>query len=103
MSNLDIDKAYECFKKLVANKPSPLYEADSRAKLIDPIFKDCLVWDENIAREEHVNKGFIDYRFQLGNTTIVVLDAKETGDHFIIPEALNKRRYKINGAISTDN
>lgn len=103
MSGLDVEQGFECFKKLISTHKFPLSEADSRAKIIDPIFKDCLGWDEDdIIREEHVNKGFIDYLFKVGNRTVFVLEAKKVDNHFVIPEALKKRRYKINGVISTD-
>jgi KaiC/GvpD/RAD55 family RecA-like ATPase len=104
MSSLDIDKGFECFKQLVSNQSTLLSEADSRAKIIDPIFKECLGWDEkDITREEHVNQGFIDYLFKVGNRVVFVLEAKKVGNNFIIPKALVRRRYRINGAISTDN
>jgi KaiC/GvpD/RAD55 family RecA-like ATPase len=105
MLSFDIDTAYECFKKLFSGfQESSLSESDSRAKILDPIFKDCLGWTEDdITREEHVNKGFIDYTFKVDNRPVFVLEAKKVGYSFIIPEALKKRRYKISGAISTDN
>ena len=79
MSNTDIDKAYECFK-LLEKSFRNLSEADSRAKIIDPIFKNCLGWEENdITREEHVNKGFIDYIFKVGSRPVFVLEAKKIG------------------------
>ncbi|MGD0496728.1 MAG: hypothetical protein ABSB28_11955 [Candidatus Bathyarchaeia archaeon] len=78
-------------------------ESDSRAKILDPIFKDCLGWTEDdITREEHIHKGFIDYTFKIDDRPVFVLEAKKVGYSFIISEALKKRRYKINGAISTD-
>lgn len=104
MLTLDIDKAYECFKELAGTfEKLSLSESDSRAKILDPIFKDCLGWTEDdITREEHIHKGFIDYTFKIDNKPVLVLEAKKVGYSFIIPEALKKRRYKINGAISTD-
>ena len=104
MSISDIDKAFESFKKLIGTLPNlALSESDSRQKIIDPIFKDCLGWDESdITREESVHPGFIDYVFRIGNRPIFVLEAKKFGSAFTIPLGLKKRRYKINGSISTD-
>ena len=103
MPNLDADEAFERFKKLVSTIGLPLSESDSRAKIIDPIFKDCLGWDEDdIKREEHVHRGFVDYIFHIKNRPIFVLEAKKIGDSFVIPLGLKKRRYKISGSISTD-
>lgn len=104
MSTFNADTGFACFKEIIVKQSAPLSEADSRAKIIDPIFKDCLGWsEEDITREDHVNKGFIDYVFKVGSRPIFVVEAKKTGHYFIVPEALKKRRYKINGAISTDN
>ena len=104
MSSLDVDQAFECFKKLVDSVDSSFSEADSRAKIIDPIFKDCLGWDDvDITREEHIHHGFIDYVFKINDRPIFILEAKKVGSSFTIPLALKKRRYKIMGSISTDN
>jgi hypothetical protein len=105
MTNFDVDKAFEFFKKLAKNMTTTgLSETDSRVKVIDPIFKDCLGWSEDdIKREEHVHKGFVDYIFSLDGRPSFVLEAKKVGNAFLIPLALNKPRYKISGVISTDN
>jgi len=103
MSRQDIDHAFECFKKLAHSIITTLSESDSRAKIIDPIFKECLGWSEkDITREEHIHAGFIDYIFKIDNRPIFVLEAKKIGSSFTIPLALNKRRYRIDGSISTD-
>jgi KaiC/GvpD/RAD55 family RecA-like ATPase/DNA-binding PadR family transcriptional regulator len=103
MSNSDADQAFERFKQLVEPIDLTLTEADSRAKIIDPIFKEVLGWnEEDITREEHVHEGFIDYIFKIGGRTIFVLEAKKVGSSFTIPLGLKKRRYKLSGSISTD-
>jgi KaiC/GvpD/RAD55 family RecA-like ATPase len=104
MSSSDPDQALECLKKLVSNLSNlALSESDSRAKIIDPIFKECLGWDEkDITRDESVHKGFIDYVFKIDGRVMFILEAKKIGRSFIIPLSHKKRRYKINGAISTD-
>jgi KaiC/GvpD/RAD55 family RecA-like ATPase len=104
MSHFDIDVAVESFKRIFQSlEKSALSESDSRAKIIDPIFKECLGWNENdITREEHVHAGFIDYIFKVDDRPLFVLEAKKFDQSFTLPEAYKKRRYKIGGAISTD-
>nr|BFD61659.1 hypothetical protein BdHM001_03400 [Bdellovibrio sp. HM001] len=72
MNLSEADIAFKKFKQHVASKVlenSPfkgLSEADTRAKLIDPIFKEVLGWPETeIKREESANDGFADYSFGL--------------------------------------
>jgi KaiC/GvpD/RAD55 family RecA-like ATPase len=104
MLNSDADQALKFLKELAESINYTLSESDSRAKVIDPIFKECLGWSENdITREEHVHQGFIDYIFKINDRPIFVLEAKKTGASFIIPLGLRKRRYKIDGSISTDS
>lgn len=104
MPYLDADQALECFKKLLDSTKLPLSESDTRAKIIDPIFKDCLGWDEDdISREDPIHKGFIDYVFKINDREIFVLEAKRTGRSFTIPKGFKKKRWKISGSISTDN
>lgn len=80
-----------------------LSEADTRAKLIDPLFRDCLGWDEkDIAREEHVHDGYVDYIFSSDGMNFLAIEAKKSGMAFEIPKTLSGRRYKINGVISEE-
>jgi len=62
------DEAYQVFQDLVRqslifSRVSPdLTESDTRAKLIDPVFKQVLGWQEqDIRREKPVADGFVDY------------------------------------------
>ncbi|MCJ7632923.1 hypothetical protein MUP77_11100, partial [Candidatus Bathyarchaeota archaeon] len=105
MPSLDPDQAFENFKRIAQIfQNAKLSEMDTRAKVIDPIFKDCLGWeDSDRERNEHVHKGFLDYTFNIKGKPIFVLEAKKTGIYFTIPLALKKKRYKISGSISTDS
>ena len=95
----DPDKAFFNFQKLQL-KWKGLTEADTRSKIIDPIFKDCLDWSEsNISREEHVHKGFIDYVFKIGGIPKFVLEAKKVGVSFKIPLSFKSRKYRLDGPI----
>lgn len=99
----DVDQGFENLKKLVAYYKDDYSEADTRAKLIDPMFKDCLGWTENdITRESHVHPGYLDYIFSVGPIKKFVLEAKKTGKYFELPRSLSHRRYKITGTISTN-
>jgi len=80
-----------------------LTESDTRAKIIDPLFKDCLGWDESdIRRETHIHHGYLDYVFHIDNLRMFVLEAKKEGESFRIPASYGERQYKVGGAITTD-
>lgn len=65
---------------------SELSEADTRSKIIDPLFIDVLGWDESqILREGHVKKiGFYDYTCNSGNNRLII-EAKKTSVDFSMP------------------
>jgi predicted type IV restriction endonuclease len=97
------DESLEKFKKIISQNWSDLSEADTRSKIIDPIFKDCLGWEEkDITREESINQGFIDYVFAIDSQTRFVIEAKKNGVAFEIPEDFSKRSYLIEGTLSKD-
>jgi len=99
----DIDKNFENLHKLIDFFKSDYSEADTRAKLIDPLFKDCLDWTEaDIAREPPTHPGYIDYLFSIDGIRKFVLEAKKTGKYFEIPSSLSRQSYKIRGTITTD-
>lgn len=55
------DEALQCFMKLMKNEWSQLTEADTRSKMIDPMFFNCLNWVESdCVREEHSGTGYVD-------------------------------------------
>jgi energy-coupling factor transporter ATP-binding protein EcfA2 len=98
-----MEKALECFKRVTNPINIALSESDTRTKIIDPVFK-CLGWEEeDITREECSGLGFVDYVFRRGKTPLLVVEAKKFGSSFLLPKAFTKRRYRINGAISSDN
>src|SRR5438552_14244230 len=98
------DEALNAFEELADNVIEKASEADTRAKLIDPLFKDVLGWkEEDITREASVHPGFIDYIFRINGIPKFIVEAKNVGQSFVIPLSLSKRRYKIQGAITTHN
>jgi hypothetical protein len=79
-------------------------EADTRAKLIDIILKDCLGWDEdNISREDNLVSGKTDYQLKISGICYLVVEAKKEGDYFNIPTTGARRSYKIDGSISSSH
>ncbi len=98
------DEALKAFEELVDNVIEKASEADTRAKLIDPMFKDVLGWKEDdITRETSVHPGFTDYIFRINGIPKLIIEAKNAGKSFVVPLSLSRRRYKIQGAITTDN
>lgn len=96
------DEALERFEELHKTEWSNLSEADTRSKIIDPIFLECLNWDgEDITREENVNSiGYVDYYFKKGGRVLFILEAKKEGISFEIPPNWKNRHYKISGTLS---
>lgn len=101
------DTGHKNFLRLFAtyNEKSNFNEADTRAKIIDVLFKECLGWEEtNIKREEHVESGIVDYVLSYLGSPMIVIEAKKQGEYFDIPRTMTNRRYVLRGAIeSVDN
>ena len=97
------DRAYECLLALAETTafltPSdrPLTESDTRAKLIDPLFKKVLGWNEaEIRRESPVTKGFVDY--VLGSDySHLLIEAKRSQPRFQLTAPGKPRRLKLSG------
>lgn len=100
----DADRAVERFVALVGSKSilrsgdPGLTEADTRAKLIDPLFKQVLGWNETeIRREQPVTKGYVDY--VLGSEySHVLIEAKRNQPRFQLSAPGKPRRLKLSGA-----
>jgi hypothetical protein len=75
-------------------------EADTRARLISRILGEVLGWNpENINREENASPGFMDYVL-LTSRRIAVLEAKRSGDSFILPTDIStSTTFTLNGII----
>jgi hypothetical protein len=97
------DTAFNRFKALVAGKAlmriadPTLSEADVRAKMIDPLFKQVLGWHESEFRREHpVTKGYVDY--VLGSDyNHLLIEAKRTTPRFQLTAPSKARRLQLNG------
>lgn len=97
------DRAYERFLALLETRgifrqgDRTLTEADTRAKLIDPLFKTVLGWSEaEIRREEPVAKGYVDY--VLGSEYgYLLIEAKRVQPRFQLSAPEKPRRLKLSG------
>lgn len=99
----EADRASEKFGQFLAAKPgftrasADLSETDTRAKLIDPIFKDVLGWFESdIRREEPAADGYADY--VLGaEYPYLHIEAKRSNPRFSIEAPSGDRYLKLTG------
>jgi DNA polymerase III delta prime subunit len=71
-------------------------EADTRAKIIDPLFVDVLGWDEKqIQREGYISKiGYSDYKLDSG-TNRIIIEAKKEFVPFVMPKTLTVKYYAL--------
>lgn len=103
MSNNECDQGLEKLGELINRINEDFTESDTRAKIIDPLFINCLGWTEkDIRRETHVHAGYLDYIFSIDGIRKFVVEAKKVGESFNIPTSLGGKYYKISGTISTD-
>ena len=74
-----------------------LSESDTRSKLIDPLFRDVLGWNEaEIRREQPVERGFADY--VLGaEASYLLVEAKRTHPRFRIQAPGRARNLLLSG------
>ena len=78
-------------------------EADTRANIIDRILTEVLCWPrENITREEHVQRGYMDYCLTVQNRRYIAVEAKKEGKPFTFPHDSKHKSLKISGSLLTD-
>jgi len=74
-----------------------LSEADTRVKLIDPVFIDVLGWSESeVRREESSPSGYVDYVFG-ADTSYLLVEAKRTKPRFKLDCPSRARRLRLDG------
>lgn len=80
---------------------SDLNEADTRAKVIDLVFKSVLGWEESaIRRETRTTDGdYLDYAFD-GESNRFIVEAKRAGAYFEMPQGAEIRARR-NGVLAT--
>lgn len=77
-------------------------EADTRANLIDKILTQVCFWPEAaIKREEHVDRGYIDYSLLVQTRRYIAVEAKREGIAFTCPTTRHKT-LKLSGTLLTD-
>ena len=98
------DQALKNLESLTQHEWPPLTESDTRSKIIDPFFTQCLNWQEDdFFREEPSAPGFVDYIFKMNQRNLFVVEAKKEGVHFKLPVTFGFiRRYKIGGILGKD-
>lgn len=98
------DRAHALLKRYLADarfalRADPdMNEAETRAKLIDPLFKDVLGWSENeVRREEPTAEGYADYVFGASYAYLHV-EAKRTAPRFAFAAPGRERFLELRGA-----
>ena len=99
----EADRAYEQFSNLLTSKAilgiddPKLSEADTRSKLIDPVFVNVLNWSEvEIRRESRSTSGYSDYVFGL-DAAYLLVEAKRTKPRFRLDVQGKPRKLKLDG------
>ena len=101
-----IDAAFEKFQRLVYEINQPAYwdsiksEADTRMKIVDPIFTEVLGWPKaEIHLESTAGKKFIDYRCTIHTLNRLIIEAKKEARDLGINEDHAARFFQLNGAV----
>ncbi len=103
ITHSDADQASVLLRKLVEQRSllrvddPKLTEADTRAKLIDPVFRQVLGWTEpEIRREEPASSGFADYVLGIGAAHLLV-EAKRSLPRFRVEAPSKPRKLALDG------
>lgn len=104
---LTFDKGLENFEKLlndISVKNTDKNEAETRFKIIDRIFKECLGWGlADISVEENYNGTYTDYIFSTSNKKALIVEAKREGVYFEIPIENNRNKRSIKGLLAEND
>jgi hypothetical protein len=77
-------------------------EADTRAKVIDRLLREVCDWPEAaISREQHVERGYMDYVLTVSQRKFVVVEAKREGVPFVLPVEMTATSLKLSGTLLT--
>jgi hypothetical protein len=103
------DRALEALREIIGDFANfcsvhgSVSEADTRAKVIDRVLREVCLWPEDeIVREEHVDRGYIDYYLRLNGRAIVAVEAKREGLPFTMPIDGGQKSYSLDGVLVTD-
>jgi hypothetical protein len=102
-SQSEADQAFQKFRELIQSHAilgiddPKLSEADTRSKLIDPVFREVLDWSESeIRREKPVTSGFVDYVLGI-EAAYLLVEAKRTKPRFRLEAPTKPRKLKLDG------
>lgn len=107
LHNINMSTDYEeCRKKLESliawHEPAHRNEANTRFKVIDCLFFECLGWSkDDVHMEEHYGGEYTDYSFNAPRR-ILIVEAKREDQYFEIPAGKAQLEYSI-PALSRDN
>lgn len=98
------DEALKSFQLIIGTNLDNPNEADTRAKIIDPVLTRSLNWQqEDIFREEYANPGYVDYVLKIGEKNVLIIEAKREGFSFKLPITFgNVRDYTLGGILSKE-
>lgn len=105
----DLDEKLDALRQITAEFADfcalrgAVTEADTRAKVIDRLLREVCGWPESaLSREDHVDRGYIDYVLTLQGRRFLSVEAKREGIPFSLPSTDTQRSYKLNGVLTTD-
>ncbi len=84
---MGVDSGRETLEQLIESggHERTLNEADTRFRIIDTIFFDCLEWPKtSVNMEERLERKYADYTF-VADARVAILEAKREGHHFELP------------------
>lgn len=103
------DAALDALKRVVAefaefcSRRGSVSEADTRVKVIDRVLREVCGWPEAaLSREDHVERGYIDYSFSLQERPYVAVEAKREGIPFVFPVGVTTKTLKLSGTLLTE-
>ncbi len=104
---MDHDQAIAKLREIIEDfsaflrKHGPPTEADTRAQFVSRVLHDVLGWPTtSIRRETAAHAGWVDYELTT-TRPIAVIEAKRTGQTWITPNTLIRKRYTLSGLLKT--
>ncbi len=97
-----IDAAFEAYKTIAkdieVHGDTICTEQDTRIKVIDRVFQDCLGWKiGEVFTEDPANGGYADYKFSINGRAMLIVEAKKDAREFGIDNKTPGRGYILSG------
>lgn len=103
-----VDEALEALREIkeeftdFCSLQGKVTEADTRAKVVDRILREVCDWPEHaILREQHVDRGYMDYVLLARGRKLVTVEAKREGTPFVLPVDTTATTLKLSGPLLT--